>query len=86
MIIELILTIVAWRKGWGPLALIPVAVGFVLGIIGSAMADSLVPAVMGDMLIYAALITMIVAGRKKLTAAPAAPAVAAPSVETRTMA
>lgn len=70
MIIELILTVVAWRKGWGPIALLPFAVGMVLGVIGAGMSNSLVPAVMADLMIYAALITMIVAGRKKATTAP----------------
>ncbi|HEX7730643.1 MAG TPA: hypothetical protein VF392_16555 [Terracidiphilus sp.] len=85
MIIELFLTIAAWRRGWGAIALLPVAVGFTLGILGSAMSNSLIPAVMGDFLIYAALIPMIIAGRKKPseTATAGVPAI---SVETRTAA
>jgi hypothetical protein len=63
MIIELILTITAWRKGWGPIALLPMIVGFTVGVLGSGMSNSLVPAAVADLMIYAALITMIVAGK-----------------------
>jgi hypothetical protein len=83
MIIELILTITAWRKGWGPIALLPVVVGFTIGVIGAGISNSLVPAVMADLLIYAALITMIVAGKKKPAEVTASSSVANPSIEHR---
>jgi hypothetical protein len=75
MIIELLLTIFAWRKGWGPIALLPMGVGITIGVIGAAMSNSLVPAAIADLMIYAALITMLVAGRKK----EPVPQVAAPA-------
>jgi hypothetical protein len=75
MLIELALTIAAWRKGWGPIALLPLAILLPLGVLLAAAANSIAPAVMADVLIYASLITMIVVGRKKpvatLAAAPA---------------
>ena len=70
MLIELVLTIFAWRKGWGPIALLPLAIGVTLGVLFSGIGNSIAPAVMADVLIYATLITMIVVGHKK-TAAPA---------------
>lgn len=70
MLIELVLTIFAWRKGWGPVALLPLAVGVTLGVLFSGIDNSLVPAIMADVLIYATLITMIVVGHKKPVAAP----------------
>jgi hypothetical protein len=70
MLIELVLTIFAWRKGWGPIALLPLAVGVTLGVLFSGIGNSIAPAVMADVLIYASLITMIAVGRKK-TASPA---------------
>jgi hypothetical protein len=71
--IELILTIVAWRKGWGALALLPMAVGVTIGVLAAGMSNSIVPAAIADMLIYGVLIAMIVAGRKKpaMTQSPA---------------
>ena len=71
MLIEFVLTIFAWRKGWGPTALLPLAVGVTLGVIFSGIDNSLVPALMADVLIYASLITMIAVGRKKPAANPA---------------
>jgi hypothetical protein len=65
MLIELVLTIFAWRKGWGPIALLPLAIGVTLGVLFSGIGNSLAPAVMADVLIYASLITMIAVGRKK---------------------
>jgi hypothetical protein len=64
MLIELVLTIFAWRKGWGPIALLPLAIGVTLGLLFSAAGNSIAPAVMADVLIYASLITMIAVGRK----------------------
>jgi large-conductance mechanosensitive channel len=75
MLIELVLTIFAWRKGWGPIALLPLAVGVTFGVVFAQIDHSLVPAVMADILIYATLITMIVVGRKTQPAhIPHAPA------------
>jgi hypothetical protein len=64
MLIELVLTIFAWRKGWGPVALLPLAVGITLGALFSSLSNSMAPALMADVLIYAALITMIAVRRK----------------------
>jgi hypothetical protein len=64
MIIELILTILAWRKGWGPAALLPLAIGLPIGVAFAAMSGSLTPALIADLLIYATLIGMIAVGRK----------------------
>lgn len=64
MLIELVLTIFAWRKGWGPIALLPLAIGVTLGVLFSSLSSSIAPAVMADVLIYASLITMIAVGRK----------------------
>jgi hypothetical protein len=81
MIIEGILTSIAWRKGWGPLALLPLAAAILLGLIGGAE-NSLAIGILGDVICYAALITMIAKGRKKSEpAAPAAPAPAPTSAE-----
>ena len=80
MLIELVLTIFAWRKGWGPIALLPLAVGITVGVLFSGIDNSLVPAIMADVLIYATLITMIVVGRKPHAAAHPAPAPVAQDV------
>jgi len=76
MLIELVLTIFAWRKGWGPVALLPLAIGVTIGVLFSSLSNSLGPAVMADVLIYAALITMIVVGRKPQAAAQPVPSTA----------
>jgi hypothetical protein len=86
MIIELILTITAWRKGWGPVALLPMVVGFTVGVLGSGMSNSLVPAAVADLMIYAALITMIVVGRKSSPASPAVSASPTPEITRQTAA
>lgn len=81
MLIELVLTIFAWRKGWGPIALLPLAVGITLGVLFSGIGNSLAPAAMADVLIYAALITMIAVGRKKAATTPATSTAAVPVQE-----
>jgi hypothetical protein len=83
MLIELVLTIFAWRKGWGPIALLPLAVGVTVGVIFSGVDHSLAPAVMADILIYATLITMIAVGRKPSAQGTAIPPAAVPSDVTR---
>jgi hypothetical protein len=65
MLIELVLTIFAWRKGWGPIALLPLAIGVILGVLFSGIGNSVASVVMADVLIYASLITMISVGHKK---------------------
>jgi hypothetical protein len=79
MIIEAILTSIAWRKGWGPVALLPLAFAILLGLIGGAE-HSLAIGLFGDVVCYVALISMIVKARKKADNA-AAPAVATPTPE-----
>ena len=75
MIIEGILTSIAWRKGWGPVALLPLAAAILLGLIGG-VEHSLAIGLFGDVVCYVALISMIVKGRKSAAtpATPSAPA------------
>ena len=76
MIFELLLTVSAWRKGWGPLALLPLAIGLPLGVLAASAANSLAPAVVADVAIYISLLTMIAKGHRKSTgtAVPPPPA------------
>jgi hypothetical protein len=78
LILEVLLTVSAWRKGWGPKALLPLAIGVPLGVFATINAHSLVPAFVCDVLITIVLIAMSVNGRK---AQPAAPSVPAPADE-----
>lgn len=66
LIIEIILTIFAWRKGWKWLALLPVGIcvtiGFFIGITGGSLEGGglIVP----DILATLALILMVIKGPK----------------------
>lgn len=73
--LELVLTIFTWRKGWGPIALLPLAIALPLGLLFTAISNSIVPSVIADVVIYASLITMLAVGRNK----PAATATPAPA-------
>jgi len=63
LIVEIILTIVAWRKGWKWLSLIPlgiaVIIGFGLGASGNYTMDELGSFVWIDIAAIVALIVMI---------------------------
>jgi hypothetical protein len=76
LILELVLTVVAWRKGWRALALLPLAIGVPVGVFVTTQANSLVPAFIADVLITITLIAMSAKGRK-----PAVQPVAAPAEE-----
>jgi hypothetical protein len=62
IIIEIILTIVAWRKGWRWLALIPVSVAFCIGIVIGSSGGPIDPLtlVIWDILAIIALVVMVV--------------------------
>ena len=81
MILEAILTVIAWRKGWGPIALLPMAFALVVGLIVGATHQPLAMALLGDAVAYVAFFFMIKKGRKVSQPAPAAPANMKPQVE-----
>ena len=62
LIIEIILTIFAWRKGWNWLALIPVGVAFCIGLIigasGTPVTD-VMSVIIWDILAIIALVVMV---------------------------
>ena len=77
LILEVLLTVSAWRKGWGPMALLPIAIGVPVGVLVATATQSMASAFVVDLLITGTLIAMSYNGRKpQLTAqpAPAAPA------------
>lgn len=87
LIIEIMLTVTAWRRGWKALALLPVAIcvgfGFVVGLgcgaTGGDIDDAIGPCVAVELCCLVALIIMAVRGRKvaqvdALNASPAIPA------------
>ncbi len=77
LILEVLLTVSAWRKGWGPMALLPIAIGVPLGVLFAIATQSMASAIVVDLAITGALIAMSYNGRKpQLTAqpTPAAPA------------
>jgi hypothetical protein len=62
LIIEIILTIVAWRKGWNWLAIIPVGIAFCIGLIIGASGtpiDNPMSVIIWDILAIIALIVMV---------------------------
>jgi uncharacterized membrane protein YfcA len=63
LIIEIILTIVAWRKGWNWLSLIPIGVAFCIGLILGASSQGqpvdVMTVVIWDILAIIALIVMV---------------------------
>ena len=77
LILEVLLTVSAWRKGWGPMALLPVAIGVPLGVLMMVGTQSMVPGFVADVLVTIALFVMTRNARKAQT--PAAP-VPAPEV------
>lgn len=76
LIIEIILTVFVWRKGWNWMSLIPTGlafiIGFMLGASGSVDASS-VGVIFIDVLAIIALILMLVFPPKTVTP-PAPPA------------
>jgi hypothetical protein len=74
LILEVLLTVSAWRKGWGPKALLPLAIGIPLGVSVTINTHSLVPAFISDVVITIVLIAMTVNSRKAQPVAPSAPA------------
>ena len=77
MIIQILLTLFAWKKGWGPKALLPIAVGVGIVILGAMNGSQIIPATTGDILIDVVLGIMILNGRKQSKAAVAPVAVPA---------
>lgn len=75
LLIQIILTIIVWNRGWKWLSLIPIGSGFVLGLligmIGGSLGyttEDLGWAAIFDVLIYVALIIMCIKPkRKKIT-------------------
>lgn len=70
LIIEIILTVVAWYKGWKWLSLIPVGVAILLGIIvgmsvGLSGGTDISGAIIIDILAIIALIVMCIKGKKE---------------------
>lgn len=63
LIIEIILTIVAWRKGWNWLALIPTGVAFCIGLLLGATASQgnvdVMSVIIWDILAIVALVVMV---------------------------
>lgn len=78
MILEVILTVVAWRKGWGPMALLPLAFAALWGFFAGANNQPLAVILIGDAAAYVAFYFMIKNGRKASRPAPAMPVNPAP--------
>jgi hypothetical protein len=66
LIIEIVLTVLAWRKGWYAFALLPVAacfaVGYCLGLAGAP--NAIVLGFVGDIMAIGVLGVMVAQGRK----------------------
>lgn len=78
MILEVILTVVAWRKGWGPMALLPLAFAALWGFFTGANNQPLTVILIGDAVAYVVFYFMIKNGRPASRQVPAAPAHPAP--------
>lgn len=67
-IIEILLTIFAWRKGWRWFSLIPVGIAFLIGLMfGFSQIEPGATAIFIDILAMIALILMIVYPKKEKT-------------------
>lgn len=80
LIIEIILTVVAWYKGWKWLSLIPVGVALLLGVfvgmsVGLSGGTDVSGAIVIDILAIIALIVMCVKGKKEEPTKPTEPTV-----------
>ena len=74
LILEVLLTVSAWRKGWGPMALLPIAIGVPVAVLIATSTGSIASAIFVDLAITGVLIAMSVNGRKPQLAAQPAPA------------
>ena len=81
-ILEIVLTVIAWRRGWGARALIPVGVavagGFLIGI-GAAASGGTIEQVMGpaillELVCFVALVCLAVTRRQNSVAETVTPA------------
>lgn len=65
-IIELVLTVIAWRKGWGAIALLPTAVALVVGalLVASGIPEAIV--YVCDVVLIGVLGVMAAQGRQEL--------------------
>ena len=68
LILEIILTIVAWNRGWKAQALIPVGVvfviGMIIGVLSGGNSDVIQTAILFDILGVVALLVMAIKGKK----------------------
>ncbi len=72
LVLEILLTVSAWRKGWGPMALLPIAIGVPVGVLIAVATQSMGSAIVVDLAITGVLVVMSHKGRKpQLTATPA---------------
>ncbi len=83
MIIQILLTWFAWKKGWGPKALLPIVVGVGIVLLGTRDGNQLIPPLAGDILIDIVLGIMILMKHNQ-SKTNAQPAVAAPAVVAET--
>lgn len=60
--IEAVLAVFAWKKGWRSMALIPVGVALTFGVICAAAGFPFSVAIVGDLICSGVLIAMIVRG------------------------
>ena len=67
LILEIILTIVAWNRGWKAQALIPVGVvfviGMIIGVLSGGNSDVIQTAILFDILGIVALVVMAIKGK-----------------------
>lgn len=72
LVLEILLTVSAWRKGWGPMALLPIAIGVPVGVFIAAATHTMASAIVIDLAITGVLFAMSHKGRKpQLTTTPA---------------
>ncbi len=83
MIIQILLTWIAWKKGWGPKALLPIVVGVGIVLLGAKDGNQLIQPLVGDILIDIVLGIMILMKHNQ-SKANAQPAVAAPAIAVET--
>ncbi len=76
LVLEVLLTVSAWRKGWGPMALLPLAIGVPLGVLVMINTHSMVPGFIADVMVTIVLLVMTSNGRQSQ---PAPQSVAAPA-------